>query len=685
MANISLYYVEGINKEDTPYFSSKEAQESYFSTCVVAPVDDDGFYPPYYRNEIKLSTDNLSLNTKANYLSLFYEGKYYYYFINNCTYISQDVISISIEMDVIQTYMFDISVQNGIIERKFINRWNADLINRNYIRENFSNGLFDLYKRFVFNKSNDFTTYMLNKAGIELQQGGTPDDPTYPDNIKIFESDETEYWIIFKCSDRINVDKTDITLSEYSQGHQSNIKSTYTYNEIFDNAQECKTLYYYYGLPFNSKVVKSGKINLNGLDFDFTASMMSVAKESVVVAAYLLPCSCFPDIILNGINCYGPLNSDLANMKKAIVLDWKDGVFGSVRCGVIKFPYTIQFASLLDVHSLYFSKNKEKSKKFESKYCPVMIDENYIRLSFGEPDNSTTFQLHLSTDPTFILEYLNDIDGARYYNIYPNNIYSEEKGINNYYQCLLCSPNISQYDLMSDKWLEYLNYNKATIPLTLLSFGVTALTGFSNYAVAAGAINTGINAILSNPKSYDRRYKEPRPLRKKPKAQYNKLYDEGVENDREYALEAAGDVSSTLNSLSSAANAYLAPIGSRVCGTAGTDIASKSIYPQSVEYRVADFDYVSWVYHLNGYLVNEVVNNIDNIFEYVNTRYYYNVLKMGVCNIHLDCLELDNAIVNITARLNAGIRLWNVENSDVVMGDTQYDNVEKSLLEVQNA
>ena len=138
---IKLYYIEGISRIDTPYYANQgqqatlAAQEAFFERHVVKEIDS-AFYPPHYTNQVKLTTDDVDFNTNINYLSLEFNDKTYYYFIDDVEYLSENMIKLYITMDVIQTYMFDIRIASGVIERKFINRWTSNnKINRNYLRE----------------------------------------------------------------------------------------------------------------------------------------------------------------------------------------------------------------------------------------------------------------------------------------------------------------------------------------------------------------------------------------------------------------------------------------------------------------------------------------------------------------------------------------------------------------------
>lgn len=136
--NIKFYYIKGINKTDTMRFDNESLQQSYFENHIVQQYEDNAFYPPHYSFDLKVDTEDITLNTTVNYLSLYYNNKYYYYFINNITYLNENIISISLEMDTIQTYMFNMTRIYGLVERQSIERWNGNKINRDYIREDFS-------------------------------------------------------------------------------------------------------------------------------------------------------------------------------------------------------------------------------------------------------------------------------------------------------------------------------------------------------------------------------------------------------------------------------------------------------------------------------------------------------------------------------------------------------------------
>ena len=89
---IRFYYIDGISEIDTPYFSTLQAQETYFNNHYVSSMDY-AFFPPYYTNIIPVGSDDLNFALNVNYLSFEYLGKTYYYFIENFEYVNENLIN----------------------------------------------------------------------------------------------------------------------------------------------------------------------------------------------------------------------------------------------------------------------------------------------------------------------------------------------------------------------------------------------------------------------------------------------------------------------------------------------------------------------------------------------------------------------------------------------------------------
>lgn len=112
--------------KNTLTFSSITAQRNYF---IGNPSDPSSYgvstkmYSDYtylrIENAIKVDDFIESINTN-NYLVLQNNNKYYYYFITSMDYIDEQTTKIHIELDVMQTYYFDINYNQTFVEREHV-------------------------------------------------------------------------------------------------------------------------------------------------------------------------------------------------------------------------------------------------------------------------------------------------------------------------------------------------------------------------------------------------------------------------------------------------------------------------------------------------------------------------------------------------------------------------------------
>lgn len=102
----------------TKSFTSKEEQQNYFNLIDSIFYDVEGDYLREYTPiNIELSHSYLVENN-INYLSFNNGYKDIYAFIIEKNYINDDVTEIVFEVDVIQTFMFNVEIGNTFIERK---------------------------------------------------------------------------------------------------------------------------------------------------------------------------------------------------------------------------------------------------------------------------------------------------------------------------------------------------------------------------------------------------------------------------------------------------------------------------------------------------------------------------------------------------------------------------------------
>lgn len=124
-------------------FATKNAQRNYF---VGDPEDISShgvstkMYTEYtyLRIENTIKVDDFIENIDTNnYLVILNNNKYYYYFITSMEYVDEETTRIHIELDVIQTYYFDINYTNTFVEREHVT---DDVAGNHTIPENLETG-----------------------------------------------------------------------------------------------------------------------------------------------------------------------------------------------------------------------------------------------------------------------------------------------------------------------------------------------------------------------------------------------------------------------------------------------------------------------------------------------------------------------------------------------------------------
>ena len=106
--------------KNTLYFTSKESQQSYFQSVIKKSYT--GF--TYLRKDnliyVPDHIDNIYDANYVMYQNTYYDNKWFYAFIKDMTYESDECTIIEIETDVIQTWLFDYTVLPSFIEREHI-------------------------------------------------------------------------------------------------------------------------------------------------------------------------------------------------------------------------------------------------------------------------------------------------------------------------------------------------------------------------------------------------------------------------------------------------------------------------------------------------------------------------------------------------------------------------------------
>lgn len=654
---ITLYYIEGIDRENIPYvypaYKTQTTISDYLREHEVATIPNS-YYPPYYRNIISISSEDFTgnfLETSVNYLGIVFGNKTYYYFIDRIEYVNEDLYKLHVTMDVIMTYINDIKVHSGIIERKFIDRWiNNRTINRAYKRENASNGLFQLTQRKYLSKRSNYDGEYKDNVIDGIFVIRTTENPWKPAGSIPFlnGSPSTLY------SDSVNFS------SRYATYIVPYISNKFSSTIQYEGAEE--------GV-YTSQKTTTALTLYHGL------------SHPAVVDCRYYPINLFEDnfwfIRRNNTDCIVSTN----------ILNWCLGKEITPTPGIdYNYELIAYLASELTIkpikgtYTFILNKPSNKNKPFTSEDVPALIDENYIRLSYGDGEVQATAQLYLITSPTIEYNYKYDINNAaRYYwftatnsvTIRNERVYGQDNSISS----LAVNENPITLDLVNDAWGTWKAYNSATLPLTIgktaLDIGKFALDTYITY-------KNPMAELLSNSGFVDKRFKKP-TLNKKGQRELFNIQN----NESEDIRQGLYDIANMPGRFENIINSSREPDTVKSSGNFTTAISSEGMNIRMDIYKVNDYEQCAQYYHRYGYLVDEYINEVDNIFDYVSTRYYYNVLKMRDVDISLVNSPASTEVLDlIKERLENGIRLWNCDHQHtfVDIGNYAYDNIERSNL-----
>ena len=640
---LELFYINGINRTDTLYFENISAQERWFgfnNSRVV--VDNFTFYPPHYNNILTLTTEDIDFNSKINYLRFDYNNKWYYYFIDSIEYVSEDTIRIHITLDTIQTYMFDINFINADIERRTIDRWNGDKINRKYLRENLSKGEFYLkdYKELYKNQN----YIILDVVSTELINIRPTITGQWYDTLPTF-----------NVKDIYNKDKL--------------IQDGYFHNFIIFPLKK-------YSITYNGQRISiGGSLETHSETLSYNSIMAQInyiSKLPSVISINVIPNYCF-----NSSDLYIVVSNDNIRVDISGSLAFVISLLSEPEQGQLSYitisPITEYYRSLQDsvkptelkifntTYNFTFIKNTERKKSFGYLYVPQLLDENYINIDYGEKISTTSFPLHELTDIKPLQLYGSYIinNGNRSYWI------DIDSNFNDKYNTCKIVPTTESIAVKNDAWQTYLSQNKAT-----LSTGL----GYKFFSNATNIVED-VLSIKKPMQMFNSLFKEP------------SLSADGIDYMRKIGYKTSKGLSGYADTLAdykiTKSNLKYTPDtitqGNNIIDN--LTIGSNDIIIRRHEVR--DIDKAGEQLEEYGYRVNEHYSMI-NIFTELNTRYYYNYLQFGEVNISLNLINDNDTISLIIERLQNGIRLWNTtecENDNLQIGELfKYDNVERSLL-----
>lgn len=641
-----LHYVKGINTYDTLQFNSLSDQEDFFDDCVVGqPIDE--YYPPLYKNRIKFAFDDISISSLvANYLSLEYKDKTYYYFIDRINYISEDLYEFELTMDTIQTYMFNIK-KIGKVSRKSITRYNDGKINRKYVRENISKEDFDVMS------STNFATEMA--------------------------------WLFIVASE------VHVLPNVASQAITCDFKHTGTINSDIRNG-----LYYYVlPLPLTDNYQNFHTLKVGNKTTSYNASVIrdcirEALGDPYTVSAFLLRNSMITDLI--SINMSTTDTMELLDNSQGISFNqnepwwnYEDGTGAWQQRPFVNIQsIAINFHALSRPNLINFYENKNIGSSFNPYFVPYLLDENYYKVELGEKVQFTQYPLH-QIENYYNQDYLNfygryDLEsGFRSYKIY-------EKGLT--YDKYITIINIATQPTMvlnTDSWEQYYASNKANYTIGIQKDIINMIwSNVSGTAQTAGRTeitgqtlrNNGLTQIFNGIDIHNPQMMDSGANTMTTGHMYTSFGKAQIKAGIANTAIQMANYGEELKIIK--ANAESTPNTVNMGNNALNDFANDTFDYIVRQSTVRDFENVARLIEYHGYPVNEYfVQSSYNGFVDFNIRYYYNILQMDGLTLIENLIIPNDLKADFIARLKAGIRLWNIHSANEEIGDgLQYDNVE---------
>jgi hypothetical protein len=605
---------------------------------------DEGFFVPKFKDTITLDVTTFPFTGTANYASIYYANRYYFYFIEGMRYISEDLVEIDITMDVIQTYAYDICFYKYERTRKLINRWVGGKINRNYLRENWSTGMMQAVKVKYYNDPRSFSSYDGN--------------------------DHTTGTIIFKYALDANANDWG-SIIDYP----------------FDSDFETLGRYKHYFLPMVQNKLRNSvsyiKPGEAGISYNDRQTFNQLTSKPLTKDVYYLPMS--------------PFNFTSNPTQTALNSNDFDVIAISSECHPIGIKESGNVTSVVartysDNYDFDFRINSDPTALFSVNYVPAMLDENYMRIEFGESSALSTYPLYQLTADNCYLRYVPDvIDGTRIYAIISDNILTTvETGTDyNYtlkdpYSTIQRATNVLRFDIMTDAYEEWYTYNKGALVGALVqTVGGIGIAGAAGMAMQGAITDYSSVAYLNAKNAVDR-------SRVVQTENYRTAMN-SISTGRQMASAGGGLIGWAQEGL----NASMQPPICKQTGGSNGDRLANTVTILAREYRVNDFEEVARHYEAVGYRVHEFINSTGYGEEHqiespwVRTRYYYDVVSIDNIAYFPDNFPLTTELDElIRDRFRKGFRAWHsytnmgrtslyINSRNLIMGCTcVYDNPE---------
>ena len=695
--NITLYFIEGISEIDTPCFWQDAYDDitmgynwnTFLDNYKVLDIST-GFYPPHYKNTIKFNIDNYQQDyLHVNYLSIWYNDKYYFYFIDKLRYISPTIVEVDIHMDTIATYTYDntLKLRSMHVNRMHIQRLNEVLsatevsINRDYIRENFTK----------YDKKEILDTIYYKNDTRDWDYYGV--DP----------NDDTIFTLVIKTSGNLP-NTTCNSLKERSTSVDKNYDTIYSGIKYVNGENEliCTSSLGTYIFPINREMLKflSGNpVYSEGVDYmnyvigryvngteyvqipcHLSASIRNIlALPTNVAKAFILPLNIFYEHIYaqydsqsgtSDIHLISRIPTSLDEIRECSINSFYayfgySGYNFTYKDACLFKPYNVILKPFTDnmVMQVSYSNYKYGSDNFTEwsyEYEPSIIDENYYEVSFGNSHYRSIAPLYQGLTNYFEYTYLPSIeDGTILFRCKPlHTIFNNDSGDvifgNDFLNCSVVDDTIYTVDLTNEEYTKLKQYQTAAYASTALS-GIMSVMGILGTGIAAAALG---------------------PVGGVSTAGLTKMGIYGIGAAASSTLGTIGNI--TGQSIKNNVDLEYAGNPVQSFGNFSSAITSEAIQMYLKQAHVPDIENVARTYYLYGNKVEKYVYNIKDCI----SRVFFNYIESDNIDFQIEYYFNDREIIDdIKRRFANGIRFWmiNYKTNKLLLdiGNYKYDNTDK--------
>ena len=626
-----LVYIKGISRFDTWRFSTKASQYNYFDGLEGCKIDD--YFPPHYTNSIRFVIQDADYaEDNYNYCLLYFNNKYYCYFIDDIEYVNEEVYTLKLTMDSIQTYMFNIEFPYATVNRHTIKRWNDIqnlIINRHYQRENLSK------EDFVSESYQEITN---DSYGLLIKSTKT---------VKNIPQDQ-DYYTMLNTNGTLFTSGFDIIFVPLPFGISA---LDINYYAIQANL-------------YTSGGVLKGSFTTFNLDIKEAINSPYVSDIKVVNNYFI---NKYMDVrfidaqttTMSDGTKFMTIQYDIYERNNVILYTCGVGVSNSIDIrGVLINSIDNDFNENNYIMPIAFTPNRAIATLFNKNFVPALLDENYIHIYYGEKIDFTTYPLSKSNNVSFKrYDYFDILTGERSYKILPNGE-NEDK-----YNTTIRVSSIEEFELFNDAWKTYKSQNTASLTMGRALSGVKTLLGVGENVETFAMSQTG------------------RKVFNKTNGQHPAKFARALASPIAYAESAVlNEAANQLNYLETRENLQHTPNTVKQGNNYSSDVIDNSISVIKFSEFVKDIDNVAKLIEQFGYNVDLTYNN-ENLFN-LNTRYYYNIVRCGSLKIDsIDCIIPEWIKQDICERFMEGLRLWNKDNNTNMIENIIYDNVENDFIQ----